>query len=1430
MADNIKIVGNILDTQTVSRYEATDVRLISSQKIQDDFGNVNDYIEYFVYDAGDNLLNSNYSYRNIKSPSTSFVNTNGTLPIIEIDPVMDLQNLGYSSGEFKVQYNLFNNRISNPNAELFLKEISADRTEIRVGSTVLTNEQIESGSLSLINEYSSSLYFTDYLINFGSNQQAVAVNVALNKVETGYEILFKLYQPLPSNIQVKNNLWVVEEKTDPYSFSINLDKLITLAEGPKLRGPNFDIDIPNQNNVATSYQNYTGLINSVQNISTSSYQQLLSLMTSQSIDINVDYTDYNNFIFFSSAKQRTINFYSKVKQIEDYKTNIVAYTALTSSRPNLINDLNVATASINDIISNLDGFEQYLYFESSSYSWPKSTSTLPYALYSTASANNWYLAATASAASYDDNNSNYIVNTLPSYIKDDDNNAQYITFLNMVGHYFDNIWIFLQAITDVNLANNNLEKGVSKDLVYYVLESLGTKLYNQYGDSDNVSFLIGQSGSANFDNNFTATGSYLNTIPRKDLLAESYKRIYHNLPLLLKTKGTTYGLQTLISTFGITGSILNVKEYGGDTKSGILDEYNTDKIRIVSNNIVTGSVLSPFISLQVQPTSSTSFRTNDLHYVDISFSPETQIDKYASASIAIANPTWSIDDYIGDPRQSYSSSYIDLDNQKKTYYNFTSSYMDYAGFTRLIQFFDNSLFKMLKDYVPARANLSTGVTISSPILERNKWVLANPSSTSKIEVKDGTINGPSISTEYTDIYSYLTGSKVAYYDGNLTGSYINVYNYFVSGNINPYLHPTSSLNAGDLYRFNHTDFNVLFNNVSESRVSINRQKIEYIFGTTGSIISPTSLQDSYDSLRTHQLSRYEGSKLSSLLYNTYTSASADYAGDNSFGKTAVIDRNVSKLGLFSEVVNNKFLPNRNNATLKYLVDIDGNFTELNARNTHWPEVQNTFIANNTGSVSQFNNQLYSNQKTTDGQKIIFNSGYSYSPLVYFASCAADPHLSFQNIANPSAHYVAAQNLSSSYFISGSTTLGYPVTMSAGIGGTNAIVNIFNYESDDSENLFSPGALNHPPTYSITETGQYKVNANITMDVTMTSGNSIDFTLELYQNASLIASSNQQAYFGDIPIDCTEWTVYETSGYNNLWYTRTDCTTGVTSGRIKVIPGANVTICSRYAPQIIEGQGEVIQQVTTCGTYYEPGTLINILTFNIDRGYGNTNYINATSGSNFKLQLKLNSVTSANYTASLRSTDSLKIGSLSISNGYSVIGCPYIDSATSSSITFDQELSSFYNRGYLFSPYPSNGIPNSLYETYGDVDYTFAPKANDIVLLYLSDDSVLEYTILSVDISTGKLVLNLDAPLSNTAKTELGTSAFKRFLLLSRINDETNVILNFIKRTGKTSYGFLIPENISRAVLANIDTITKETKQKLLGEQSVISDLNGGTFG
>lgn len=1498
MANNIKIVGNIANVQQVPRYEAADLNLFQAEQLQENFGQQNDYIEYFVYDIGGNLLNLNYDYKSFKLPTTSYVNpVNGSLPIIEIDPIKDLQDLGYTSGEFKVQYNLFNTKISDPTQSgLFIKEISSDRTEIRVASTILSNTQIENGALNIIDSYNSP-YFLDYILNFGNNTQAVVVNTALDKSGISYEILFKLYQPLPDNISEKATFWVVTEKVNPYVFDINLDRIALPPTGSQLRGPNFAIDIPNQNNIATSYQTFDSLINNFKTTAvSSSYQQLLSLITSQSIDINTDYTDFNNFVVFSSVKQRIINFYNKVKSIEDYNNSIAIYTPLTASNTNVIFDYNLATASISDTIANFDGFEYYLYFESGStltssieYNitpYPKTGSLLPYRVLNTGSAKvqEWYSWATSSADYYDDQNQNNLVFTLPIFIKDDPNNSQYLTFLNMMGHYFDNIWIYLQAITDVNLANNNLEKGISKDLVYDVLESLGTKLYNQYGDVDNLDFLIGNSGSANFDNNFTYTGSYLNTIPRKNLLAESYKRIYHNLPLLLKTRGTTYGLQTLISTFGVTSSALVVKEYGGDLKSNTLDEFNNDKVRIVSSSIVTGSVLSPHISVVQYPTSSTAFRTNDLNYIDISFSPQDKIDIYTSASIVAVNPTWTIDDYIGDPGYLYSSSYTTLDTQRNIYLSplsssnipFTGSSAsgsigatNYNDFIRLIQFFDNSLFKMLQDFVPARTSLSTGVTISSPILERNKWAYANPSPSSEVDVNEGTIEGPTIGTEYTDLYGYLTGSKVAYYNGELEGDVVNYGDIFKEINYNPYLLPTASLTATDIYNFDHSDFDVLFNNVSQSILSQNRLLLQPIYSGTGlnfalagySSSYFAELQDSYETLRAHQLSRYEGVKIFSLKYNNYTSASSTYSGDVSYGKTAVIDRNSRKLGLFTEIVSSSFLPGRNRVSLKYLVDDKGGLTELNQRNKHWAEIQRTFVAGKYMNVSQFDNQKFGNQKTTDGDKLIFDSGYSYYPILYFTTCSVpgDPKIFFENLGVTTGYSATAKNGTTPYNISGSniTVIGYPIINSN-------VNNIFNTQIEDNQNVFTPGLTTAPPTYSIQESGDYYVQTSFAVSASTSAASNVYLTasLILYKNGSevlrstdnlnLIATGNTASVLSAI--------AYSYPGGNSTL----NSNGSVTLGRSIYIGGSSFpagTTIYRYTSPIFSSSAgsptctvagqfppEYYSFSPSFGGTFTACSSPNIYQYNITSDLyqitnpesGNTSADNTfleinrpvafpisglTAGDELGLILNI-SASNSNFTASL-TEGTLAIGSTAVSTGYSSTVCPYFStssiktSLTASiynTITFNSGLSNFHNRNYQFVPNPLTGSINSLYSLYGDVDYPFTINPYDIIITYLSDNTYVEARVLGVAVSSSLVQVKLDTELSNLYRSDLINTTYQRFLVLKRVEDETSAYLTFKKRDGKTSYGFTIPEDLSPNVLDNIDTITRQVKQKLLADQ------------
>jgi len=1206
MADNIQIVGNILNTTTVSRYSAEDTKLISSQNIQEHFGEQNDYIEYYIYDIAGNLLNTDYNYLNYKLPPVSslkpgitnnlnntgniqttdvgivsnFSSQTGSLyPIIEIDPVQDLQNLGYSSGEFTVKYNFFQNKLSNNiDTALFVKEISSDRTEIRLASTTLTNDEIEQVTNDIINEASSSLYNVYYLLNFVNNEQYVTVNIALNKATTGYEILFKLYEPLPISVQEKLTLWIVGEKVDPYTFDINLDKLIIAAPPPTVRGPNFNIPIDNQNTVATTYNSYSNLVTSLQQLQNNSYTKILNLLNTQSIAINVDYTDFNNFIFFSSAQQRVVNFYGKIQQIEGYNNLISTYTPQIGTYPSLQIEVNKYSSSINNIITQFDGYESYLYFNSSSYSWPKSGSNKPYILFpSTSSAVlTWYNSLTSSANNYDLSNPDNLIYAVPSFTTENDTNQPFTVFLNMIGHYFDNIWIYLQSITDLNVANNNLDKGISKDLVYEKLRSLGIKLYNsKAGDNYNQHLIGANTGSSIFDNNFTITGSYLNNIPSKDITAELYKRIYHNLPLLVKTKGTVNGLQTLITTFGITSSILGISEYGGATKAELLTGYNNDKVRIISNPIIdySGSfILSNQLSLQTYPTSSNLFRDKDTHYVDISFSPQTQIDKYISSSIASNNPTFNLDNYIGDPRQKYSSSYDDLTVQRNLYFQtgvsgypgFTGSLMDYNGFIRLIQYFDNSLFKMLGDFVPERTSLSTGVTIASPVLERNKVTYARPNNTTTQSVQTAEFNTSSISSPYEHFYDGLAGDKKPYYSGELSGSELNIYNtYFIPSNYNPYLEnwnvynlQYNSTQSIDLNRFLHSDFNVLLNNVSQSVASINRNKIEYIYGTTGSIITTAQLQDSYLSLQSHKLSRYEGVQTTSLLYNTYTSASSTYGGDISYGNTAAIDHTVRKIGLFTQIQSSSFLPGRNNISLKYLVDEFGSLTELNQMNKHWNEVQNTLKSYTITNISLFDNKKYSNQKFTDGNKIIFESGYTYSPILYFSSSCVP--LSFQNLGTPSAYLGTAVNsLNPNNYISGSGAGvdAYPISASF-------VSRLFDQNTQGLPYL-STGSLTTSSIYTAQETSAHKVSANFNFNLTINSSISSTFTgsLILYKSSSLgiveITGARNTFTYSTTPITFTlTGNTQAGSYYGSPVYGTLTVISGTVTAKLSVFSGTN----------------------------------------------------------------------------------------------------------------------------------------------------------------------------------------------------------------------------------------------------------------------------------
>ncbi len=1453
MAENIRILGNINEIKRITRLKGEDANLLYPSELNQNFGFKDDYIEFFVFNLQGTLLHSDYSYRNFTVPyDNSFSPDTSLLPAVEIDPITDLKNLGYVSGQFVTRYNFQKAKLSKPSERtLFISKISQDRTEVAINSISFSIEELLTYGDQLVNEINNSTTQKSFLLNLSPTIQSLVVNV-FNSISTG-EIFLKLYEPLPNTIRLKDRAYLTEEIIDPYLFDINIDAQLPIPVTPYLKRANFDLELDISQNKGTGYETYSSILSS---LTGSSYQNVLNYMKNNSYDLNIDYTSFSNFVHFSSAEKRLNVFYDKIKSIErlNYSSSVVL-----SSSYDLASQLTSSfKTQIDNIVSNFDGFESYLYFESSSYTYPKLGSNRPYTLLpSTASAViNWFNNYTGSAETYDQNNLDHLYYSLPGYIKNDPVNYQpYFDFIDMIGHYFDNIWIYISSINDLYDADNNLEKGVSKDIVYDALSSLGVKLYNSKKDEEYDKYVYGlNSGSALFTDDFTTGSAYLNNIPKKDLLAETYKRIYHNIPLISKQKGTSVGLQNLVNTFGVTSSIFLPKEFGGSTKKNQIKGYDNDKITI-QNNTITGSVLSPFISVQNTPTSSAEFTSMDLHFVDLSFSPQNELNSRISASIASNNPTFSLDEYIGDPRLMSSSSYDALIYQKDFYISASSApsgsakRLDYKGFFELIKYFDNSLFKMLKDFIPARTTPLTGITIKSPVLERNKIPQHSPKFDSQ-PVYEANYGAPVISEDKDYHYEVIGDNKTAFYNGELTGSYLNVYSYFDDEHPNPYLIPTESI---DINKFNHSDFNVTLNSVSSSVESVSRKKLEKkyttsnnkVFSSGSDIINNIELQDSNLSLQGHTNSRYDGTKISSLTYNKYND------GDTSFGKTAVIDSHTRKLGLFTQIQQNSllFYPKRTNVFLKYLVDENGNLTELNKTNKNWFEIQNIFKSGELLNVAQFDSQKYADNKMIDGDKKIYSSGYSYSPILY-GSAANDANLYFEYVGD-SLSKLFKINLVGGY-LNGNSTITYPIIGDKVFSLFSGSIDTFD-DTYNNGNIFYANAANTFPTYSIQESGQQRFNANFFLRVEVpSSGLSGSFTCSIDEvggnrlisqslsfNSSYYSTMRTNYTFGKKVDDSFTFTLTRTLTVNDI---AGNFIKNINSGTVfrKLQAGPSIYNCSfptsnvyyvtddyyRSALNTLAGTCTDIYSLplTSSGNFLELYTepvdsLVNNLYFNLTSDY---TYFTPTD--KVALSFTTGSSNTTNFTASITGYNSdTGIGTFFNQLAESQVGTnpiapntvPYISGSRSGNLILSGELSYFYN--YLFTPSGSNITQNTKFQTYGEAQYTFTPKTGDIIGLFY-DDTYFESEIESISFDADdklNLALIKDLP-SALNKSVYASGDIDSFVFLSKLDDETNLILQLSKDLQfPTSLGLIIPNDLHPDVLARIDVITKEVKQKLI---------------
>jgi hypothetical protein len=547
------------------------------------------FIEFSIFDLNDDQIYFTPNYKRYTILNDSPTSGEG-ISQFDIDPDLDVLTQGYDTGKYIAYYNFLTNRIGSQFEQLYISEISSDRTELRLDSTVLSNFDLEDQTEDFVDFREQNIYFTDFQLNFGSNQLVIANNIKLDDDnDNNPTILIKLYDPLPPQFDLKSQLYIVTALANPEAFQVEyLPQIQTVIDSSQLQGPNFNIPAKSEvNNSSLNLSENDILLGG----STGSYNELQGLLSQSSINISIDYNSYNEFIHFSSAQTRLENFYYKASLLEQYSSSISSLQSTSGSSTSIT----LFENKISSIVTNFDGYDKFLYYQSGSKSWPKTNTTKPYELAKIGSvaviewygslveSNAYFGGQLLSASNFDNANPDELKKAIPEYLREDPTNQPYDLFVDMVAQYYDNIWLYTKDVTQKYNADNRLDFGISKDLVSDAIKDFGVKLYqNNFSNQELYTAFLGMTPNGSLFPFPEITGSlpaptgfeFVDTlisasndvISMDDANKSLYKRIYHNIPYLLNKKGTVTGLRALITTFGIPDTILRISEFGGKDK------------------------------------------------------------------------------------------------------------------------------------------------------------------------------------------------------------------------------------------------------------------------------------------------------------------------------------------------------------------------------------------------------------------------------------------------------------------------------------------------------------------------------------------------------------------------------------------------------------------------------------------------------------------------------------------------------------------------------------------------------------------------------------------------------------------------------------------------------------------------------------------------
>lgn len=545
----------------------------------------------------DTLYNAEYSIQNkiIDGSSRNYV---------LLDVHKHLEQTKLVPGTYKIVYNFFRNLIgyssNNTNEQtnrLFISDISPNRKELRLTLTNPEDKVSRDNLASFVLQYmSGTKYISPVILNFGQNNTITVINVTSDGNTDHFYV--KLLDELPNDLDLYFECWLSTEIMKPYIDNVVRIREEKLALPKFISGPNFEVDYGYWTTSETDYKSWNELLDT--NSQTS--QEILNKYVSSgsSINLNLNFREFENFVFYSSAGARVENFIYKLQLVESYNTQLSNLNSYTGSLE--VNKIKVKVLR-DKLVSGFDDFEKWMYYEttgSNYYTSQNSSSITPYPKYevtgsdysiatvegkyklypiTSSTADDWYSSLLDIATDYDKNNYNSLLFAIPEHIRETNDNDQFITFVNMIGQHFDIMYFYTNHLLKKNLREQHPKDGLSQDLIYEVTKNLGWTLNSGTQTKDLWEYGLGLSGSG--DPIWTNSTTINKNLSRseEDRTKEVWRRIFNNLPYIYKTKGTARSIRALLSAYGIPETVLTIREFGGPDNAdlGITPRYEVPK-------------------------------------------------------------------------------------------------------------------------------------------------------------------------------------------------------------------------------------------------------------------------------------------------------------------------------------------------------------------------------------------------------------------------------------------------------------------------------------------------------------------------------------------------------------------------------------------------------------------------------------------------------------------------------------------------------------------------------------------------------------------------------------------------------------------------------------------------------------------------------------